>query len=144
MIRVQVWTSTLFFVQPGASRRCQSLKTDYIILLICLTIKFNRYVNELTLIGSQPGYTFTKVDLRDGYLVKIAVYPAIKVAAIPIRFLGPVMHENKKMYKNESLQKQNNVNRRYVMVRTIGGFCNGDICTVKREMEISDSLVQPK
>jgi hypothetical protein len=112
--------------------------------LICLTIKFNRYVNELTLIGSQPEYTFTKVDLRDGYLVKIAVYPAIKVAAIPIRFLGHIMYENKKMYKNESLQKQNNVNRRFVMIRTIGGFCNGDICTVKREIEITDSLAQPK
>ena len=62
------------------------LKEGYIILLICLTIKFNHYVSELTLIRSQPEYTFTKVDLRDGYLVKMAVYPAIKVAAIPIRF----------------------------------------------------------
>jgi hypothetical protein len=54
------------------------------------------------------------------------------------------MYENKKMYKNESLQKQNKVIRRSVMGRTIGGFCNGYICTVKREMEITDSLTQPK
>ena len=98
----------------------------------------------MTLIGSQPEYTFTKVDLRDGYLVKMAVYPAIKVAAIPIRFLGHIMYENKKMYKNESLQKQNKINRRSVMGRTIGGFSNGDICTLKREMEITENLSQPK
>jgi hypothetical protein len=54
------------------------------------------------------------------------------------------MHENKKMYKNESLQKQNKVNRRSVMGRTIGDFSNGDICTLKREMEITENLSQPK
>jgi hypothetical protein len=70
--------------------------------------------------------------------------PAIKVAAIPIRFLGHIMYENKKMYKNESLQKQNKINRRSVTGRTIGGFSNGDICTIEREMEITEKLSQPK
>jgi hypothetical protein len=54
------------------------------------------------------------------------------------------MYKNKKMYKNESLQKQNKANKSSVMGRTIGGFCNGDICTVKRETELKDSLTQPK
>lgn len=142
-----IWILNFFnpsWIHPWGSYRYQYLKTDYIILLICLTIKFNQYVSELTLIGSQPEYTFTKVDLRDGYLVKMAVYPAIKVAAIPIRFLGHIMYENKKMYKNESLQKQNKIDRRSVMGRTIGGFSNGDICTLKREMEITENLSQPK
>ncbi len=43
------------------------------------------------------------------------------------------MYENKKMYKNEGLQKQNKANRRGVMERNIGGFCHGDIAQKKRK-----------
>jgi hypothetical protein len=45
----------------------------------------------------------------------------------------------KRCTKTKVYKSKNNVNRWPVMVRTIGGFCNGDICTLKREMEITDT-----
>ncbi len=134
----------LVFYPTGGFKTISDLKDGLHNFIDLSNHKIQPYINELTLSGSQPEYTFTKVDLRYGYLVKIAVYPAIKVAAISIRFLCHIMYENKKMCKNESLQKQNKTNKSSVIGRTIRGFCNGDICTVKREMEIRESLTQPK